>query len=109
MAAEEAVKTEEEKDRHRERSRLEQCGVKKRKCLCTQARVIVEICKSMAVIPRQGDITCAIKKHESRISRAWVDFRGGIASSQCTLWHSEGMPTRNEELLETLWNLIGVK
>ena len=35
--------------------------------------------KSMASgTPRQGDIPSANKKNEGRITRAWVDFTGGV-------------------------------
>ena len=57
------------------------------------------------VIPRKGDITQAVMKRAGRLTRAWVDFGGGIDISAMYSRHSAGMSSRDEERLETVWRL----
>ena len=72
---------------------------KKGKGLCTSVSVLVAISKSTTgVIPTQGDIPKAIKKHESRITTVWIDFRGGIYMFAVYFCYSEGMSTKKEQL-----------
>ena len=41
---------------------------------------------------------------------AWVDLRGGVCVYAMYGWQSEGLSTRNEEFLETIWTSpIGVR
>ena len=56
----------------------------------------------------QDDIPSAIKKHEGRITKAGVDLRAAIYVYALYFWHSEGMPARNKETVETMWkSMIG--
>ena len=58
--------------------------------------------------PRTGDIAKATMQHEGRITRTRVDFGGGIHICAVYFWHSVGMSTRSEELLDAVWkSLIG--
>ena len=104
VVAEEGVETETEGKEMEAEQGWTTMVQKQVKDLCTSARVLVALNQSAAeVVPRKGDIPKAITKHGSRITRAWVDFRGGISVYSMYCGHSESMSTRNEDLFGKLF------
>ena len=91
-------------EKDRSRARLDNSREKKKSGLCTSAGVFVPPSKWVAgVVSRHDDIPKANMKREGRITGALLDFTGGMYIHVMYIWHSEGMSTRNERLLCTLW------
>ena len=74
------MKTDKEKEETEvERARMYQSGEEEKTSLRTQAKDFAALSESMTgVIRQQGYIPKATKKHDGRITRAWLDLRGGI-------------------------------
>ena len=76
----------------------------KNKGSCTSAGGCVALSPSIArVTPRKGKILQTTMKHEGRITRVWVGLQEIMNVYAMYCWHSEGMSTSTEELLETMW------